>query len=204
MLPTHDYLLSYGRAGDFGRFYPVQPLVCRRGDRAVIRTPRGLELGTVLCATAPGHARYFPNTSVGELLRLAASEDERTAERMHQRSQQIFADGRRTTAEMQLPIELLDVEVLLDGGRAVIYHVRWGECDVRPLVSSLARHHDLQIELQDLSREETGCGRPDCGQGKGGCGSCGSGGGCSTCGSDLQAYFSQLRDQMHAQRTPLL
>jgi hypothetical protein len=108
-----------------------------------------------------------------------------------------------------LPLEILDAEVLLDGERAVLYHVRWAECDVRPFVSSLSRRHTLQIELQDLSRVEEGCGKPDCGRDKGGCDSCGSGGGCGSCGSqnpdELQAYFAQLREQMIArQRTSLL
>src|SRR5438552_4543646 len=123
MNAVHDYLLSYGVVGDFGRFHPVTSLSCRRGDRAVIRTPRGLELGTVLCPTAPGHARYLPNTSVGQLLRLANADDEQTARRLHERGRAIFDDGRQSAAALGLPLEVLDVEVLLDGGRAVVYHV---------------------------------------------------------------------------------
>jgi cell fate regulator YaaT (PSP1 superfamily) len=209
MNEVHDYLLSYGRAGDFGRFYPVSSLTCRRGDRAVIRTARGLELGTVLCSTTPGHAQHLPNTSVGQLLRLANRDDEATAERRRVEAGRLADDGRESAAALGLPLELLDAEVLLDGQRAVFYHVRWAECDVRPLVSGLCKRHDLQIELYDLSRAEEGCGRPDCGRGKGGCDSCGSGGGCTTCGShgaaELQAYFAGLREQMIAsKRTPLL
>jgi cell fate regulator YaaT (PSP1 superfamily) len=209
MHDAQDYLLSYGSVGDFGRFHPVKPLRCRRGDRAVIRTPRGLELGTVLCLTTPGHLHFLPNTSVGQLLRLASSEDEATAERRRDTALHLFDDGRQSAATLGLPLELLDAEVLLDGQRAVIYHVRWAECDVRPFVSSLSKRHDVQIEMHDLSRADQGCGRPDCGRGKGGCDSCGSGGGCGTCGShgstDLQAYFAGLREQMIAsKRTPLL
>ena len=44
-----EHLLSYGNAGDFGRFRPLHPLACRRGDRAVVQSHRGLELGVVLC-----------------------------------------------------------------------------------------------------------------------------------------------------------
>src|SRR5262245_13598089 len=205
---VRDYLLSYGVVGDFGRFHPVTSFSCRRGDRAIIRSPRGLELGTVLCLTAPGHAHYLPNTSVGQLLRLANAEDEQTAQHMRERGQAIFEDGRQSAATLGLPLEVLDVEVLLDGQRALVYHVRWTECDVRPLVSGLSKRHDIQIELHDLSRADQGCGKPDCGRSKGGCNSCGSGG-CGTCGSndaaDLQNYFAQLREQMIAHhRTPLL
>ncbi|HMF12741.1 MAG TPA: PSP1 C-terminal domain-containing protein [Gemmataceae bacterium] len=209
MHEVHDYLLGYGKAGDFGRFYPVASLVCRRGDRAVIRTPRGVELGTVLCPTMPGHAHHLPNTSVGQLLRLASSEDEATLERQQATAQNLFDDGRNSAAELGMPLELLDAEVLFDGQRAVLYHVRWAECDLRPLVSRLSKRHDVHVEMYDLSRAVEGCGKPDCGRGHGGCDSCASGGGCSTCGahdpSELQAYFAGLREQMAAaKRTPLL
>jgi cell fate regulator YaaT (PSP1 superfamily) len=209
MHDAQNYLLSYGNAGDFGRFNPVEPMSCRRGDRAVIRTPRGLELGTVLCPTTPGHAQHLANTSVGHLLRLANAEDMSTASRMRLAAQRVLDDGQQTAAELGLPLELVDAEMLLDGQRAIIYHVRWDECDVRPLVSSLSRRHDVHIELEDLSRADQGCGKPNCGRSNGGCQSCGSGGGCGTCGShgadDLQAYFAQLREQMLASnRTSLL
>src|SRR5262245_65051023 len=142
MQPVHDYLLSYGVVGDFGRFHPVKNFSCRRGDCAVIRTGRGLELGTVLCATTPGHARHLPNTSVGQLLRLANADDQVIAARMQARGQDVFADARQTIAELELPLEILDAEVLLDGQRAVLYHLRWAECDVRPLVSGLSTRHE--------------------------------------------------------------
>ena len=209
MPAVHDYLLSYGSAGDFGRFHCTRPLSLRRGVRAVICTSRGLELGTVLCPTIPGHAAHLPNTSVGQLLRLLTREDERNLQDMEDRARKVFRDARGISAELDLPIELLDVEVLLDGQRAVLHHLRWAECDLRPFVSRLSKLHDLQIQMQDLSRvEEKGCGRPDCGRGEGGCTSCGSGG-CDSCGThaaaDVQAYFSGLREKMEAsKRTPLL
>src|SRR5258708_39344048 len=85
MQAIQEYLLSYGTVGDFGRFRPLQPLVCTRGNRAVVRSHRGLELATVLCETAPGHALFLPNTTLGQLLRIANAEDEILAEQMQQR-----------------------------------------------------------------------------------------------------------------------
>jgi hypothetical protein len=207
-----EYLLSYGNVGDFGRFRPVRLLTCRRADRAVIQSHRGLELGVVLCEATPGHARFLPNTSVGQLLRLATAQDEQTAEQMRERGQQLFQDSRRLVAELNLPWEILDAEVLLDGRQAILHYLRWAESDERPFVSTLAREHDLPIALHNLSllaamkeEEEHGCGRPGCGQTTGGgCSTCGSGGGCSTCGasqgSDWKTHFSELREKMAARR----
>jgi hypothetical protein len=211
-----EYLLGYGAAGDFGRFLPVRPLACRRGDRAVVRSHRGLELAVVLCAARPGHARFLPNTTVGQLLRLATPEDERAAEAMRDKAQRVFERGRLLASELGLPVEVLDVEVLLDGRQAVVHHVRWADCDVRPLVSTLAREHDVFVTLHDLTAapaepdDHEGCGRPGCGRkAGGGCSTCGPGGGCGTCGSaaaeDVRAYFAGLRERMVASgRTPLL
>src|SRR5947208_13782130 len=108
------YILSYGKAGDFVRFRPAHSLSFRRGDRAVIRTPRGQEIGTVLCEARQGHALFLPNTSVGELLRSANVEDQKLFDHLGERAQRLFADGRRLAEEMQLPVELLAVEILLD------------------------------------------------------------------------------------------
>jgi hypothetical protein len=183
-----EYLLSYGKAGDFGRFRPIRPLSCQRGDRAVVRSPRGLELGVVLCQAQQGHAQFLPNTTVGQLLRLASVEDEQTAERLSQRSQQIFEHSRRVVAELGLPLEILDVEVLLDARQAVVHYLGWAECDAQPLQQTLGERfallailHNLALPPESESEESDpgGCGREDCGGG--GCSS-GSSGACSTCG----------------------
>lgn len=210
----YEYLLSYGTNGDFGRFRPVQPLLCQRGSRAVVRSHRGLEIGVVLCEATEGHAHFLPDSSRGELLRLTTPEDEAHAEQMRRRAAQLFEHARQLAAELNLPLEILDIEVLLDGQHAIIHHLRLAECDERPLVSSLSREHDLYITLHNLAFPKApsapGCGRPDCGQAAGGgCSTCGSGGGCATCGAaaakDMKVYFARLREQMmQHRRTTLL
>jgi cell fate regulator YaaT (PSP1 superfamily) len=216
MSETHEYLVGYGTAGDFGRFRPTRELVCQRGDRVVVRSHRGMELGEVLCEATPGHAQFLPNTTVGPLLRVASPKDEQTAEVQHRKAQALCAEGRRLAGELGLPLDVLDAEILLDDAHAVVQYLRWAECDYRPLVSALSKKCAVHILMHDLApaptEEETehGCGRSDCGRtgGGGGCGSCSSGG-CSTCGSaqpeDVSDYFAGLRAQMEAkQRTPLL
>jgi cell fate regulator YaaT (PSP1 superfamily) len=207
-----EYLVSFGLTGEFGRFRAAAPLALRRGERVVVRGSRGIEIATVLREAAPGHARFLPNTSVGQLLRRPSPEDERTESETRVREQQLFERGRQLAAELELPLELLDVEVLLDGRHAVLHHLRGVDIDVRPFVSALSREFELHITLADLARqpeatdheeEHHGCGRPNCGQeGGGGCGSCGSGG-CGTCGQS-DPHFAQLREQMEHRRTALL
>ncbi|HBI44040.1 MAG TPA: hypothetical protein DDY78_14490 [Planctomycetales bacterium] len=192
-METSEYLVSHGCSGDFGRFRPTSPATYRRGDRVVLRSPDGLELGVVLRPATEGHARFLSGTALGELLRRATAEDEDTIRSARDRGDLIFQEGRLLAAEMGLPVEILDVEVQLDGSRAVVHHIRLAECDYRPLVSTLSTKHRILIVMENLGApaavpEEAhggGCGKAGCGQaGGGGCGSCGSGGGCATgCGS---------------------
>lgn len=183
-----EYLLSYGNAGDFGRFRCAEPLACERGNRVVVRSPRGQELGIILRPANAGHGRLLADQFVGQILRLATEGDLELAERMQQRSQRLFEDARRFASELDLPMEILDVEILLDGRQAVIHYLRWADCDPRPLMDPLSQRYHLLITLHDLAMpaaeqteehgEETGCGAGGCGAG--GCGSC-SAGHCATC-----------------------
>jgi cell fate regulator YaaT (PSP1 superfamily) len=211
-----EYLLSYGALGDFGRFRPLRPLVCRRDDLAVVQSHRGIELATVLCLASAGHATFLPNTSVGQLLRLASSEDEEAAIRLRERGRVVFERARSLAFDQKLPLEVLDVELLLDNQHAVVQYLGEEAFDARPFVSKLSTQFEVHVTLQNLAlapqhdEEEHGCGRPDCGKTKGGgCSTCGTGGGCSTCGSasreDVTAHFAALRAQMEqAHRTPLV
>jgi hypothetical protein len=214
-LPSCEYLVTHGKSGGFGRFAAAQPLACERGERVVVRSSRGLELGMVLCGTTPRHARLLGATAVGELLRPATADDEAAAARLDHLGQQLFADGRRLAAELGIPLEVLDVEVLLDGRQAIVQHLCPDHCDPGSFVEALLRCHRLDIRLENLAapvapeEEHGGCGKPDCGrEGDAGCTSCGTGGGCSSCGSDkvdMAAYFAHLRSKMkQQQRTPLL
>lgn len=198
-----EYVVSHGSAGDFGRFAAAGPLACERGDRVVVRTRRGLEVGAVLCAATPQHATHLPETA-GELLRRVTPEDEQIAAGVRAREQQLFTDARQLAAELALPLEVLDVETTLDGHQVTLFFLRWAEADERPLVSALSKKYEAMVALRDLALPAgaSGCGKPGCGSG--GCGS----GGCGSCGkgnsTDVQEYFAGLRQQLERrQRVPL-
>lgn len=218
MISDNEYLVSYGKAGDFGRFRSAAVLSCRRGAQVIIRSENGLELGTLLCAAGAGHAPFLSRTAVGELVRMASREDLEAAEVQRRRGQKLFDDACRLVADMSLPLAIVDADMVLDGNRGVIYHLCREECDYRPLVSTLARTHDVLIIMQNLAEPveeehaDGGCGKPGCGQANGdhGCSTCGTGGGCSTCGKgvkkeDVTAHLLGLRQAMEQRaRTPLL
>jgi len=201
-----EFLLSYGNAGDFGRFRCAEPLACRRGERVVVRSPRGQELGVVMRPASPGHGRLLANAFVGQILRRATEGDLQLAERMQQRSQRLFEDGHRLVGELDLPMEILDVEILLDNRQAVVHHLRWADCDPRPLMDALSQRYRLLITLHDLAlpsmeeaeeqQEHASCGRDGCGGGA--CGSC-SAGNCASCVSQRAKARQALS---HSPRAP--
>jgi cell fate regulator YaaT (PSP1 superfamily) len=204
-----EYLVRFGRLGDFGRFRSEPALPCERGQRVVVRTYRGLEIGEVLRPATEGHAHFLPNTTVGILVRHATSEDEAREGEQVGRSQSILARAGDLVAALKLALVVLDIEMLLDGKRVVLHHLTLGPADPRELVSTLAREFDVTVELADLSappetptpeEEEHGCG--SCGS-SGGCGSCGSGG-CGSCdSSSTREQFARLRDEMDRRKSLL-
>jgi hypothetical protein len=217
MITASAYLVQYGRPA----FVGAMQARCAsegvgRGDRVVIRGPRGLEIGTVLVARATA---MMPVD--GEILRPAALDDFAAAERNEALGQKILT----AAGDAGLPISFIDVEVSLDGATAVLHALPFGECDASPLFAELSDRFGLAVRLLDLSQTPTSkdppdptkatCGKPDCGTGSGGCTSCGTGGcstgscskGSVTSAGELSAYFADLRRQMEASglaRTPLV
>jgi cell fate regulator YaaT (PSP1 superfamily) len=202
MIAGPEYLVSYGNSGEFARFRPAMETEFQRGDHVVVRTQEGLQLGVVLCPALPDHAPFLSRTALGDLLRFVTEEDKNQAEQARLLSQRMFQDAADLAADLQLPLVILDVEVLLEGQQAIIHHLRERDCDYRPLVSTLSKKHDIHVAMSNLAlpKEPIGCGEPNCGQLTGGCQSCGSGG-CDTCGKgvkkeDVAAHLLALRQLM--------
>lgn len=198
-----DYLIQYGKPGFVGRYRCEFPL--ERGNRVVVRSPRGVEYGDVLVLLSDA-----PNSD-GEVLRLAAGDEPVTHD-----ASELFAAAVTRAEQLALPLAFVDVELTLDG-IAILHTLPWASCDATPLLDELAARFALTVRLLDLSRTPTaqdtatGCGKPGCGSDSGGCSTCGtrgcSTGSCSrgavTSADDLTAYFTNLRRQMEAARLPL-
>jgi cell fate regulator YaaT (PSP1 superfamily) len=216
------YLIQYGRPGFVGRFRGEFPVA--RGNRVIVRTPRGIEFGEVLIEPKDRgpHAEDGKDDGDGTILRLATADDEAEAARLDRLTQEVLA---ASSIGNDQPLAFIDVEATLDG-TAILHALPWDTCDATPLLDELAVRFGLRVRLLDLSHaliskepsEPAGCGKPGCGSegGGGGCSSCGTGGGGCSTGScsrgavksadDLTAYFTDLRGKMEAAgivRTPL-
>ncbi len=211
---SDQYLVSFGASGGLGCFTVQEALTLERGDRVVLRTPRGLELGEVRGPATLRQARLVGALAAGEIVRRFTTQDE--AERAQRRTlaEHVFAACQAHSTRLGLPLQVIDVEILLDGRSAIVQFVG-ADAGVATLADAVKGEFDLEIRFENLVQpaaateesEHGGCGKPDCGRTEGGgCTDCGSGG-CGTCGAghvDLRAYFAHLRGKMEAShRIPL-
>jgi cell fate regulator YaaT (PSP1 superfamily) len=213
-------LVQFGRSGFVGRFTSPAPL--ERGVRVIVRGPRGVECGVVLCEP---EEPFTPTLSIeGEVLRIANADDEARIATFPARESELLAHASEAATQRGLPLAFVDAELTLDD-RLILHGLAWDACDATPLFDELSARFNLSVRLLNLSQTNItrdpkltdGCGKPDCGSGEGNCSSCGteggeSQGGCSTgscsrgkvkSAEELTAYFADLRQKMEAARTPL-
>jgi hypothetical protein len=154
----------------------------------VVRSRRGVEIGSIMREAAPDHARLLAGTYVGEILRPADADDLANADRLQHKAEGLFERGRRIGASLRLPIEIFDAEILLDGQSGILYVHRSDDCDPRRLLDALSECERLAVTMHDLGPAPSptaadtivfgSCSGGGCGEG--GCGSCQKGT-CSTC-----------------------
>jgi len=214
-----QYVVAFGKSGGLGCFTVVAPFELARGDKVVVQSPRGAELGEVLGPATLRQARLIGAQASGDILRRATHDDQSAVSRLQQQAEELFAAARAAAERLALPLQILDVEVLLDGQHVLVQFVGGGDLEVSKLAEALKVHAELQIRFENLAgpspsqteeHSHGGCDKPDCGRvnGAGGCSTCSTGGGCSSCGTgtpDMRAYFAHLRGKMEeSHRTPLL
>ena len=142
-----------------------------RGDQVIIRSPRGIEWGEVLCEATDRTKAYLGGKEVvGKIQRLASPEDDKLRETNWQLEQDAFLQARRLVAEHNLAMQLIDVEQLLGGERITFYYTSEARIDFRELVKSMAQFFKIRIEMRQVGiRDEAklladygDCGKPVC------------------------------------------
>jgi cell fate regulator YaaT (PSP1 superfamily) len=158
----------YGALKHHGRFCTSLSSL-KRGDRCIVRTERGVEVGQLTADPQPSPGDEEDGD--GEVLRLFEDADEERLTELRAR-----ADGpdfefcAERIAERELPMRLVYVEHLFGGGRIIFYFVSDSRVDFRELVKDLARHFRTRIELRQIGvRDEAKilgdcefCGRELC------------------------------------------
>jgi cell fate regulator YaaT (PSP1 superfamily) len=168
---TPAYVVRYGQMRFLGEFEGVaagQAYV--RGQRVVVRSDRGTELGEVLCPATERTARLLERAARGEILRPSTAEDLAAEDGMTEIRKAGFNACLEFIARRRLQMDLVDVEVILGRERIVFYYLSEKRVDFRELVKDLARAMQSRIEMRQIGvRDEAklladygDCGKPVC------------------------------------------
>lgn len=142
----------------------------RRGQTVVIRSPRGTELGQVLCEATDDALSALDRPANGNILREEADEDTAEMARLNGRKEALLEVCWRLIRESGLPMKLVDIEQLLGGERMIVYYVSEDRVDFRELVKAMTSELQTRIELHQIgARDEArlladygDCGKPVC------------------------------------------
>ena len=177
------YLVCYGRMNHVGRFM-AEADGFARGDRVVVRSCRGRELGTVLVRLP----RLEAIDSRAKILRGATSLDFEALEKRQVELERLAGlDGFQGLLGS---VSLLDVEPLLDERAIVVHFLGPPDLDVANFRLRFEEVYGLEpvFEMAGSDPIDTGCAGGPCSsengdpRGCGDCGHCGHRAGCGDCG----------------------
>lgn len=165
------YVVRYGNTRIVGEFAARGLGVIPRGTCVIIRSDRGVEWGTVLCAASEQSRKYLGGKyEHGRVLRIATPDDEVQRDRVASLEREEFAACRDLVQERNLQMQLVDVEHIFGGERLIFYYVAEQRIDFRELVKALAKTLQMRIEMRQIGvRDEAklladygDCGKPVC------------------------------------------
>ncbi len=164
------YLVRHGQMRLLGEYEGMPGQDHPRGQRVIVRTDRGTEIGEVLCPATERTAVFLENPPRGVILRVASDEDLATEPRLAEMRRAAFTSCREFIERRRLQMDLVDVEIILGRERMVFYYLSEKRVDFRELVKDLARALQTRIEMRQIGvRDEAklladygDCGKPVC------------------------------------------
>lgn len=164
------YVVRYGQMRILGEYRGLDGQEHPRGQRVVVRSDRGIELGEVLCKATDRTALFLENPVRGDVLRIATDLDLAAEKHLIDRQGDDLATCRDLIARRKLQMDLVDLETILGGERMVVYYLAEKRVDFRELVKDLARTFQTRIEMRQIGvRDEAklladygDCGKPVC------------------------------------------
>lgn len=176
MFTEHDLFLV--KCGANGNIYQLEGVAkgLSRAMEIIVRTDRGLELGTVLSSA---NKLGCKDLLTAKFVRRSQPEDQLLWDQLVSLSQNSAQACQRFLEERGSPDVLIEVEPLLDGKTIFFHFLGEISASTEDYVEQLAEVYRKEIASSKFAHQlETGCG-PGCGTAAKS--SCGTGSGCSTC-----------------------
>lgn len=185
--------IRFKKAGKIYYFNP-RGIETVRGDKVIVETVRGTEIGTVEIAGKDIEENKFP-TELKSVLRKATQEDclkDEENKRLAIQAGDIF---NQKTLKHQLDMKLIDSEYTFDRSKLIFYFIAEGRIDFRELVKDLAAVFRTRIELRQIGvRDEA--------KTLGGIGCCGKKLCCSTWLGDFQSVSIKMAKDQNLSLNP--
>ena len=144
--------LRFGLRKTIGRFLATN-MSFRVGDRCVVSTERGVELGMVL-ESRQLESNGTTETTLGKALRRATERDLYLYEKKKDWENTAYRLCRKQIKAHKLPMKLSEVEYVFDGSRVIIYFTANRRVDFRRLVKQLARRLRTRIEMRQVGARD--------------------------------------------------
>ena len=125
----------------------------RVGDRCIVSTERGVELGFVLDGRKAENLD-FGNAGVQKVLRKATERDLYLNEK--KKDQEVFAYSlcRKLIRVHKLPMKLSKAQRVFDGSRVIFHFTANRRVDFRRLVKDLARRLQTRVEMRQIGARD--------------------------------------------------
>ena len=150
------YLVRYGALGHVGQVGSINRIPCRRGDRVVVNTDRGVELAEVLDAPKDGVGRSNQERLAGELLRLVTDEDRQRETDLGDLHQRVLKASEELISQRGLSVTAVDVEQLFDGQTIIVYYLGEPTNKLGPVAVELSKTADnRRVQFQPIETLQT-------------------------------------------------
>jgi len=178
--------VTYGYLGHIGEFRYAPGMLFGCGQKVIIQSERGTEVGSQKSLTCSGCSKsisrdqildYVHNSGpdfmrlhAGRILRAATPQDIAENDKQQRVAAEMLAECKQIVRRVNLPMKMVACEYLLGGERAVFYFLSESRIDFRDLVHELARLYHTRIEMRQVgARDEARivadyeiCGRECC------------------------------------------
>ncbi len=171
--PPKTLVVRYGSQAMIGEFPYDGEIQLGCGTKLVVRTHRGIEMGEMLTSTCPNAGcgssvtrkemlqyieksggKDYPFSTRGKVLRAATAEDVSEQSLLDSQKPKMRAFAVGLINEMDLPMKLIDIELLLGGERILFHYASEQWVDFRELVRNLASEYQTRIEMHQVNARE--------------------------------------------------
>ena len=166
----YKIIIRHGAMGYVGNFR-AEFSGLRMGDKCIIRTDRGVEVGKILSTVELYEGEDREQGIRGEVLRKMTPEDaKKLMDIQDVQEPKEFDFCKKRIQERELPMRLASGEHLFGGTKTIFYFLAEGRVDFRDLVKDLAQEYHTRIDMRQIGvRDEARmladyehCGRELC------------------------------------------